>query len=478
MEEGHDETTLWSVRAVWPDPLFIRCDLLPVQLEVEDLSPYMEAAQLCDDGHIEEGLRAYEALLPHFRDGSSVLLHMVLWGRAVALDQLGHAEAAWEGLQALFCPGRQLITAMPLFLNWLQSSIIIGCNSERLEEVETFLTLFLNLATCHPGLGIQPRFLDILNGAFWGVARGGDNLEAALDWLERLRALWEPADSVLIPVRTLLVEGMSQLYRFDDALEEVHDVLDWAREEGFVEIEEQWKAQREHLESLVYDPYNLALLDNREGLVKLGKVNKIGPSGRTALMGAAKTGNLELASWLISRRANVNLISSDGWTALLLAADENQEEMIRLLARHKADLAGTNETDQTGLHLAAWQNHLEAAQTLIELGVDVHHCDSDGNTALHLAATEPVAEMIAMLVELVGVDVRNENTQGTPLMSAAAAGLVEVLVQLVDLGADPEAIDIDGEKALDYAVNNGHQDAADYLRQLVPRKPKRKKNQT
>jgi len=459
----------WTVRADWPSGQTIQIEVQHEEvpwIEGPFAESYAQAAALCDQGQLEEGLQVYQQLLNEV--GTTGLpSQMVRWGLAVALDQLDRREQAWEVLQSIFQPGQQLHTPLPVFINWLKSSVIVAAGLGLNTTVGQLLTLLLHVAARYPQLQLATLFSELLSGSFEALCNQGQSMEWALEWLESCRSQWEPPDAMLLPIHSMRVEGLAYLLRFGEAERVALEVLDWARQQGLDLVVEEWSEELEHLRVQKQDPYNLAQVDDRTALERVTKINKLGPSGRNALMGAARTGNLELALWLLQRKADPNLLSEDGWCPVLLAADEGHEPMIRLLVKVGASLDNTNDLDQTGLHLAAWQNHLGVARALLELGVDARHCDCDGNTALHLAATEPVPEMIRLLSGVLGVDVPNENSQGTPLMSAACHGLVENLKLLLELGANPEARDLDGDRALEYALQNGHQEAAEFLSNLA-----------
>src|ERR1051326_3594771 len=56
------------------------------------------------------------------------------------------------------------------------------------------------------------------------------------------------------------------------------------------------------------------------------------PGGETALMTAARTGNVQIIETLVARGANVNARGPEfGETALMVAASENQPDAVRAL---------------------------------------------------------------------------------------------------------------------------------------------------
>ncbi len=436
----------------------------PILHETPRLETYRQAVDLCGEGEWESGLSLYEEILHSLAPEEFLLAQLACWGRSQALQHLERYEEAWTGLTTLFAPGRDWVVPLPLCLNWLQTATVVAAHCNQGPASAALLNLWFELASDYPDWELKPRLEELVTEAYHAMA--GHDLDEAVDWLDEIRLPWEKRG--LLPfVRLLLVEGLSELLEFEEAVEEAEGAFVWARSQGDEDAMAEWKDRLENLRADAIDPYNLARRGDRRGLLRLGKVNQLGRSGRNALMGAAVTNDLELAEWLLERNAHPNLIASDGWNPLLLAADHNHTEMVALLARWKADLGATNDLDQNSLHVAAWQNHLDTARLLLELGIDVNYCDSDGNSPLHLAAGEPVPEMIELLVTVLPVDARNEFTEATPLMVAAESDMVDNLELFVRLGADPAARDMDGKRALDYAKLHEAKAAAKFLRKLA-----------
>ncbi len=428
------------------------------------LETYQQAVELANGEDWEGALDLYEQILSTLSKEEVQLADLAGWGRARALQYLERNEEAWTGLTSLFAPGRNWLTALPSFLDWLQTAVVVGAHCQHGPETGALLGLWFELASAYPDWDLWERFEELTREAYHAMA--AYDVDEAVDWLDEIRLPWERR-GILFHVRALLIDGLSDLLEFEEAVEEAEGAFVWARHQNDEEAMEEWKERIESLRADAIDPYNLARRGDRRGLVRLGRVNQLGKSGRNALMGAAVANDLELAEWLLERNAHPNLIASDGWNPLLLAADHNHVEMVALLARWKADLCATNDLDQTSLHVVAWQNYLETARLLLELGIDVNYCDSDGNTALHLAAGEPVPEMIELLVTVLPVDARNENTDSTPLMIAAESDQVENLELLIRLGADPDARDLEGKSAMEYAKLHEAKGARKFLRKLA-----------
>ncbi len=126
-----------------------------------------------------------------------------------------------------------------------------------------------------------------------------------------------------------------------------------------------------------------------EKLLKAGAdANGAAPEGETALMTAARTGNVEAARVLLAHGAPVDARESwRGQTALMWAAAQNHPAMVRELLAHGADVNARSAVQNwerqntleprekwlppgglTPLLFAARQGSLESARVLVEAG--------------------------------------------------------------------------------------------------------------
>jgi len=171
--------------------------------------------------------------------------------------------------------------------------------------------------------------------------------------------------------------------------------------------------------------------------------------GRTLLMLAARTGNLDAVRLLLSNGENANAVETrTGTTALMWAALENRAETVRALVKAGADVnarskvtayphtppgvigdaleEGYSYVGQTVLPKGGWtslmyaarQGALDAARALAEGGADLNIADQDGTPALTFAIINGHYDLAALLVDR-GADVnRADRTGATPLYSA------------------------------------------------------------
>ena len=125
----------------------------------------------------------------------------------------------------------------------------------------------------------------------------------------------------------------------------------------------------------------------------------------------------------------------------------------------------TDELGRTALMFAAFNGHFEVIELLITDGADVNLVNDEGRTSLMFAASGPFPETVLRLLDN-GAEVNRSDSveEWTPLMYAAAEGNNEVIELLLEHGANPKAMDADGETAIDFAENNGHTQTAALLR--------------
>ena len=162
---------------------------------------------------------------------------------------------------------------------------------------------------------------------------------------------------------------------------------------------------------------------------------EIGPDV-TPLQVALRRNDVALVQLLVDAGADVNAPGLDGYTPLHRAAELTGGDIVTVLLLAGADpnVFTTDGRDYGPLHLAAHRNNIEAIEALVAGGVPV--------------------------------DQRTPVLEGTPLHYAAFAGDTEVIQLLLNLGADPQALQVEGFTALKVAQDNG-QDAAVAMLELV-----------
>ena len=232
-----------------------------------------------------------------------------------------------------------------------------------------------------------------------------------------------------------------------------------------------------------------------------------GGGGLTALVFAARDGNLESANLLLEAGADVNQVTEYGWSPLLTATNNRHYKLAQLLIQWGADVNLTNKGKWTPLYLATDNrnieggdypvpkpdmDHLEFIKILLDHGADPNSRARDntlsrtiftmqwflesGATPFVRAAQSSDTELMKLLLAY-GADPKIPTDHNdTALTSAAGMGWVEgvtyersakenfeAVKMLLDLGLDPNAANNDGRTSLMVAAMKGRSEVVQLL---------------
>ena len=194
----------------------------------------------------------------------------------------------------------------------------------------------------------------------------------------------------------------------------------------------------------------------------------------SALVTAAKDGDLRAVRALIAKRANVNEQGRDGGSALLWAVYHSDLEMTKALLAAGARPDTPNKYGVTPLLQASRTGDAPLIDLLLKSGARPSLAHPDGETPLMAASRTGRLDAVRLLIEA-NADVNATSyQQETALMWAAAEGHAAVIEALVDAKADTNRKTrlttletrkhadhpTGGFTALMYAVRNGHETAA------------------
>jgi uncharacterized protein len=167
---------------------------------------------------------------------------------------------------------------------------------------------------------------------------------------------------------------------------------------------------------------------------------------------AAKRRDVAAVRALLQQRVDVNGAQGDGMTALHWAARHGDRELASLLVTAGASVsAGTRIGRYTPLHVAAKGGHADVVKLLLAAKAEVDAPTTTGATALQFAASAGNLDAVKTLLDG-GADVnaREPQWEQTPLMFASASGRTAVVKALLAAGADWRATG----KVIDISARN------------------------
>jgi len=187
----------------------------------------------------------------------------------------------------------------------------------------------------------------------------------------------------------------------------------------------------------------------------------------TPLIVAARLGYANIASQLISAKADVEALDSDGLAAMAYAVKAGDQAMIKLLSDAGARSLQYSEGSRDVAWIAAAKNgDCGRLQELMRDGADVNlkyssTAQPEEGTALTHAAENGRVDAVKLLLksgarvdEKCGSD--GEDGKRTALMHAARGGHTDVVDVLIEAGAGVSAKDRNGVSPLHYAAQKGH----------------------
>ena len=217
--------------------------------------------------------------------------------------------------------------------------------------------------------------------------------------------------------------------------------------------------------------------------------------GRTSVMAATHTNQVEAVRMLIDAGADINIRDNRLDNSFLYASAEGLFEIVRLTIDANADTRLTNRFGGTALIPAAERGHVEIVQELLtRTDVDVNHINNLGWTALLEAVIlsdggERHQQIVQLLVahganidipdkngitpleharargfrEIEQILLATEQTRGRQLIRAAEQGDIESVTQLLAQGASVDMEDENGKTALIAAAYRNNLPIAELL---------------
>lgn len=229
----------------------------------------------------------------------------------------------------------------------------------------------------------------------------------------------------------------------------------WAAAEGHADIVSLLAAHGADLNIRSYDR------DTKAPKMEAGTPSApIARGGLTALLFAARQGQMDTAKALLDAKANINSVDSDGNSALVLAILNSHYDLTQMLIDRGADVNLAAANGRTALYSAVemhdvdWSPRPARKETDKTTSMDIIKSliDHKANVNAQLKAPAPIEKLAQDMGD------RSMGAGTTPFTRAARSADVELMHYLVDHGADPKLVGKDNQTALMVAAGEGWQD--------------------
>ncbi len=198
---------------------------------------------------------------------------------------------------------------------------------------------------------------------------------------------------------------------------------------------------------------NVRSYDRDTSLPKMAAGTPAAPiarGGLTALLFAARQGQIDSARALLDAKADINAVDSDGNNALTLAIINTHYDLTQFLIDRGADPNVAAKNGRTALYSAVemhdvdWSPRPAHKETDKATSMDIIHAllDHKANVNAQLTAPAPIEKHAQDMGD------RSMAAGTTPFKRAARSADVELMHLLIDKGADPKLVGKDNQTAL------------------------------
>lgn len=187
------------------------------------------------------------------------------------------------------------------------------------------------------------------------------------------------------------------------------------------------------------------------------------PDQWPTVVSTSTTGEVRSA---LAAGADVNATDSVGRTAILIAAKAGDLDTVRVLIDSGADIDAQDQVSFNPLIWGCVSNNLKLVKLMVGAGANLNRRTRFDGVALHPPAEKGFVEIVRYLTEETNINVNHTNVCGwTPLLEAiilrdGGAEQQEIVRLLLAAGADPSLVDQWGVSPLDHAQEKGFTEIA------------------
>jgi len=194
-----------------------------------------------------------------------------------------------------------------------------------------------------------------------------------------------------------------------------------------------------------------------------------------ALLAAVEQGDEAAILKLLGEGANINVTDQRGRTPLMIAVHSNELDLFNLLIEKGADVNIRDDRSDNPLLYAGAEGMLPFVQAAIAAGADTTITNRFGGTALIPAADRGHVDIVKELLTNSDVDIDHVNGLGwTALLEAVILGdggtnHQKIVQLLIEHGADVNLADGEGVTPLQHAKSRGFNEMIEALEQAGAR---------
>lgn len=185
-------------------------------------------------------------------------------------------------------------------------------------------------------------------------------------------------------------------------------------------------------------------------------------NGKSALMIACKTGDVELFNAIIAAGEDPDSKTLTGGTPLMFAALGNRTVILQHLLELGVDTDAQGSNGWSAMTIAAAKGYTPMIETLATAGADINAIDVYGWTPIMRAVDNGHWETVLLMSELAGVNLDNQDEAGnTALHHAVVHSNVAMVKQLIEQGAARDVENYSGKTARQLAIAESDSDGPD-----------------
>jgi ankyrin repeat protein len=178
------------------------------------------------------------------------------------------------------------------------------------------------------------------------------------------------------------------------------------------------------------------------------------------VLSAVRRGDTPTVLTQLKRGVDVNSVDANGNPLIAIAAENGFAPTVDALGRAGARIDLRNRYGETALMLASIRGHAQVARLLIDRGAELNPA---GWTPLMYAASRGQTDVARLLISFgAKVDATSENGT-TALMLATRESTLAMVKLLHQAGANVRMRNANGQNALDWALDVGKPDIAEFL---------------